>query len=76
MKIDKAIELRNEMMRSLSDDRVGTRWRHKKTGRLYTIIGSCRLEHDASPAYLYIDEDGVTWARNKDEFMDEHHDAD
>jgi len=52
---------------------IGSVWRHKKTGSVYTIIGACRLEHSNAPAYLYRlahDPDGITWARDMDEFLD------
>lgn len=50
---------------------IGTHWRHKKTGHIYKVIGVCRLEHSNAPAYLYRrPEDGITWARDMDEFLD------
>lgn len=52
-------------------DPIGTVWRHRKTGHVYTIIGTCRLEATNAPAYLYRrPEDGITWARDMDEFLD------
>lgn len=50
---------------------IGSIWRHIKTGHVYAITGTCRLEHSNEPAYLYCrPEDGVTWARNMDQFLD------
>ncbi|MDE2233783.1 MAG: hypothetical protein KGJ90_06815 [Patescibacteria group bacterium] len=64
------VDLKNKMMESLSDYARGTRWLHVKSGREYTITGSCRLESTGCAAYLYMDDSGVTWARDKDEFLD------
>lgn len=47
-----------------------SKWRHVKTGNIYTVVGACRLEHSNSPAYLYMDKAGIIWARDKDEFLD------
>lgn len=50
---------------------VGTVWRHKKTGNVYVIIGTCRLEATNATAYLYTSSsNGVVWARDADEFLD------
>jgi hypothetical protein len=50
---------------------VGTVWRHKKSGGVYTVIGTCRLEATNAPAYLYTSTaNGVIWARDMDEFLD------
>ena len=49
----------------------GSRWRHVKTGHLYTTVGACRIEATNLPAYLYRgDADGTVWARPMDEFLD------
>jgi len=50
-------------------------WLHKKTGREYVVEGVCTLEHSNKPAYLYRSyqeggDDGVLWARDKEEFLD------
>lgn len=70
MKIDGMVELRNKMMRVLSHHAVGSRWLHVKTDREYTIIGKCRLEGTNAPAYLYVGDDEIVWARDMDEFLD------
>jgi hypothetical protein len=50
---------------------AGTRWRHLKTGGIYTILGTCRIEASNEPAYLYRgDETEIVWARPMDEFLD------
>ena len=50
---------------------IGSVWRHKKTGGLYTIMGTCRLEATNAPAFLYRSwYDGTTWARDMGEFLD------
>jgi hypothetical protein len=49
----------------------GSVWKHLKTGRIYTVIGSCRLEATGEPAVLYTcPDDGILWARATDEFLD------
>jgi hypothetical protein len=48
---------------------AGTRWKHLKTGHVVTIVGTCRLEANNEPAYLY-DHDGTVWARAADQFLD------
>ena len=53
------------------DKLIGSTWRHVNTGRVYALVGKCRLEHNNAPAYLYRrTEDGITWARDMDEFLD------
>lgn len=50
---------------------VGTIWRHKKTRRVYVVMGQCRLEATNAPGLLYRSaQDGTTWARDLDEFLD------
>ena len=50
---------------------IGTVWRHKKTGKAYTIMGTCRLEATNVPAFLYRSmETGIVWAREMAEFLD------
>ncbi|ADZ70685.1 DUF1653 domain-containing protein [Polymorphum gilvum] len=47
-----------------------SRWRHRKTGGTYTIIGQCRIEATGADAFLYQGTDGTIWARPKEEFLD------
>lgn len=54
----------------MKDKIVGSQWLHVKSEKRYTIIGTCRLEKENAPAYLYKGDDGVVWAREKDEFLD------
>lgn len=50
---------------------TGTVWKHVATGRIYTTVGMCRLEHSGEPAVLYRSvHDTVLWARAMDEFLD------
>lgn len=49
----------------------GSVWRHLKSGRVYTVVGHCRLEASGEPAVLYCrPEDGTLWVRSTDEFLD------
>lgn len=49
----------------------GSVWRHVKTGKVYAVIGRCRLEATNRPGVLYTrPEDGTVWARDADEFLD------
>ena len=54
-----------------SDWTKGSMWKHLKTGHVYAVIGSCRLEKTGEPAVLYTrPDDGIVWARVMDEFLD------
>ena len=53
-----------------ADKIVGSQWLHIKSQKRYMIVGTCRLESTNSPAYLYLDDAGIVWARDKDEFLD------
>lgn len=57
---------------ALADWIAGSIWRHVKTGKVYSVVGTCRLEATNSPAVLYAspDDGGVVWARDMDEFLD------
>ena len=51
----------------------GTRWRHVKSGRLYTVIGVGRIEKDLTPVVIYqadAPHAPVMWVRPHDEFAD------
>jgi hypothetical protein len=56
----------------MSDDWTsGSVWQHMKSGHVYSVIGTCRLEATNAPAVLYArPEDGFVWARDMDEFLD------
>lgn len=49
---------------------VGTLWKHKKTGGLYTIVRAAKIEADLTPAIVYEDRSGNVWVRPEAEFMD------
>lgn len=52
---------------------VGTRWRHKKTGRVYEVTGICLREMNLEEHILYralVTETNHTWARPVAEFLD------
>jgi len=51
------------------------RWRHKKRGTEYTIIGNGLLQSDAPildehPVVVYRGDDGTIWVRPPTEFFD------
>lgn len=48
-----------------------TMWQHKKTGGVYTLVGSCWIEKTAEIAVLYRGNfDGKIWCRPAQEFFD------
>ena len=56
---------------------VGTVWRHRSSGHLYTVVGICQLEATWRPAVLYVwlnNPDAVQpegpIARDREEFLD------
>lgn len=50
---------------------VGTVWRHKKRGSLYTVMGSCHIEATQTLALLYYaSADESWWVRPVSEFLD------
>ena len=54
------------------ETQTGTLWRHKKTGGVYTIFGTCQLEATNEPGVLYhsIAGHGPLWCRSMAEFLD------
>lgn len=49
----------------------GTRFRHKKTGGTYIVVGAGRIEADLTPCVVYQSEtDGRIWVRPQKEFND------
>ena len=55
----------------IDDWTKGSVWEHLKTGHVYSVIGTCRLEATNEPAVLYTrPEDGIIWARAMDQFLD------
>lgn len=56
-----------------SKERVARRFRHKKRGTIYTLIGVGRAQgtlNDEEPVVLYRGDDGGLWVRHQTEFSD------
>ncbi|SON57599.1 hypothetical protein HDIA_4058 [Hartmannibacter diazotrophicus] len=51
---------------------VGTIWLHKKSGGIYAVVGSCRIEATREAGVLYHATDGTgpVWCRSVAEFLD------
>lgn len=52
-----------------SEVRAGQRWKHGKTGGIYTIIAGGIDEATLSPVVIYAGHDGVAWVRGLDVFL-------
>jgi len=50
--------------------RAGQRWRHTKTGGVYTIIATGLAEATFSPVVIYAGHDGVVWVRGLSVFLE------
>lgn len=46
-----------------SDVRAGQRWKHNKTGGVYTIIATGLAEATLAPVVIYAGRDGIVWVR-------------
>lgn len=59
-----------------NDELQFTKWRHKKRGSEYTILGVAEMQcstdpkFDHMPVIIYMGDDNQVWVRLKDEFMD------
>jgi hypothetical protein len=51
---------------------IGTLWRHKKTGGVYTVFATCQIEATNEPGVLYhsVEGHGPLWCRALSEFID------
>ncbi len=49
--------------------RPGQRWKHTKTGGVYTIVATGLAEATLSPVVVYAGHDGVVWVRALDVFL-------
>lgn len=54
------------------ETQVGTLWKHKKTGDIYTIFATCQIESTNEPGVLYhsVMGHGPLWCRPMREFTD------
>ena len=50
--------------------RAGQRWKHTKTGGVYTIIATGLAEATLSPVVIYAGHDGVVWVRALSVFIE------
>jgi hypothetical protein len=50
--------------------RAGQRWKHTKTGGVYTIIATGLAEATLSPVVIYAGADGVVWVRGLAVFLE------
>lgn len=49
---------------------IRRRFRHKKTGGVYSFIAEVVIEATLDPAVAYQGNDGTIWVRPRDEFFD------
>jgi hypothetical protein len=49
--------------------RVNQRWKHTKTGGVYTIVATGLAEATLSPVVIYAGHDGIVWVRALDVFI-------
>jgi hypothetical protein len=49
--------------------RAGQRWKHAKTGGVYTIVATGLAEATLSPVVIYAGHDGIVWVRALDVFL-------
>lgn len=49
--------------------RAGQKWKHHKTGNVYTIVATGIAEATHSPVVIYAGHDGIVWVRALDVFL-------
>jgi hypothetical protein len=49
--------------------RPDQRWKHGKTGEIYTIVATGLAEATLSPVVIYASPDGIVWVRGLDVFI-------
>ena len=54
-----------------SEVRAGQRWRHLKTGGMYTVIATGLDEATLEPVVIYAGGDGVVWVRSLRIFLED-----
>lgn len=52
-----------------SEVRAGQRWKHTKTGSIYTIVATGLAEATLAPVVIYAGHDGVVWVRALNVFL-------
>lgn len=52
-----------------SEVRAGQKWKHTKTGGIYTIVATGIAEATLTPVVIYAGHDGVVWVRALDVFL-------
>lgn len=52
-----------------SEVRASQKWKHTKTGNLYTVVATGIAEATLTPVVIYAGHDGVVWVRALDVFL-------
>lgn len=55
----------------LSQPELGSRWKHWKNGKIYTVVKFavfCDTDHEERLLIIYEDEEGGSWARSRHEW--------
>jgi len=52
--------------------RAGQKWKHYKTGGIYTIVATGIGEATLSPVVVYVDREGVVWVRSLATFISDN----
>lgn len=58
-----------------SEVRGGQRWKHVKTGNVYTIVAAGIAEATLTPVVIYTGHDGVVWVRALAVFLENNDDG-
>ena len=60
-------------MKMLNQPKLGSRWKHWKNGKTYTVVKFavfCDVDHEERLLVIYEDEEGGSWARSQYEWHD------
>lgn len=60
-------------MKMLGQPEIGSKWRHWKNGKIYTVVKfamSCDTDHEERLLVIYEDAEGGSWARSQYEWHD------
>lgn len=60
-------------MKMLNQPTLGSRWRHWKAGKVYTVVKHalfCDTDHEPRSLVIYEDEEGGSFARSEHEWHD------
>lgn len=58
-------------MKALTKPKIGSRWRHWKNGKTYTVVKLalfCAAHHNERLLVIHEDEEGGSFARSEDEW--------